>query len=432
MTAVRDLRGDAATPSAASPSAPTGASGTSDDAPDEVRASLVRLAERFDPSAAGGLDASYVIAVAGRGASTFHVRGRRCLLAAGAVERPAARFEADVPTWLDLVDGRADGIAAFLAGRLRILGDLNLAARFETLFRPVPGARRVLRTEHTDVKGVRIESMVAGRGVPVVLIHGLGASKVSFFPTLDGLADRFEVHAIDLPGFGRSAKPLPTGRRYSMPWFADVINGYLRERGLRDVHLVGNSMGGRISVEVALRHPRSIGSVITLGSAVAFDEYQVFGPLLRLGQPHWVGAAPLPIPTQRLERIVRGIVEDLFHDPSTVPPDNHRAAAAEAVAALGDRGYRLALLACARRLGAERAKGRQAYWSRLARLQVPSFWIFGSSDPLVAPRYAKQVATAVPAAQVEVWDAVGHVPQFEVPERTNQAIAGWIAGVETG
>jgi pimeloyl-ACP methyl ester carboxylesterase len=282
------------------------------------------------------------------------------------------------------------------------------------------------------VKGVRIESMVAGTGTPVVLIHGLGASKVSFFPTLDGLADRFEVHAIDLPGFGRSAKPLPTGRRYSMPWFADVVNGYLRERGLRDAHLVGNSMGGRISVEVALRHPRSIRSVVTLGSAVAFDEYQVFGPLLRLGQPHWVGAAPLPIPTQRLERIVRGIVEDLFHDPSTVPSDNHRAAAAEAVAALGDRGYRLALLACARRLGAERAKGRQAYWARLGGLQVPSFWIFGSSDPLVAPRYAKQVATAVPAAQVEVWDAIGHVPQFEAPERTNQAIAGWIGGVETG
>jgi pimeloyl-ACP methyl ester carboxylesterase len=399
---------------------------------DDVRASLLQLAERFDPTAARDLRASFVIDVIGQGATTFHVRGGQCLLDAGAHDRPAARFEASATTWFDLVAGRVDGIAAFLAGRLRIEGDLNLAARFGTLFRPAPDADRVLRTEHTDVKGITIESIVAGSGPPLLLVHGLGASKVSFFPTLDGLADRFEVHAIDLPGFGRSAKPLPTGWRYSMPWFADVVNGYLRERGLRDAHLVGNSMGGRISVEVGLRHPRSIRSVVTLGSAVAFDEYQVLGPLLRLGQPHWVGMAPLPIPAVRLEAMVRRIVEDLFHDPTTVPSDNHRAAAAEAVASLQDRGYRLALLASARRLGAERAKGRQAYWRRLAELTVPSFWIFGSSDPLVAPRYAKQVAAAIPNAQVEVWDACGHVPQFELPERTNQAIAGWVSGIETG
>jgi pimeloyl-ACP methyl ester carboxylesterase len=401
------------------------------DTPDDVRASLLRLAERFDPAAAGGLRASFVVAVRDRPATTFHVGAGRCLLAPGAASNAVARFDADEGTWLDLVAGRVDGIAAFLAGRLRIQGDLNLAARFETLFRPAPGARRVLRTEHTDVKGVTVESMITGQGPPVVLVHGLGASKVSFFPTLDGLAEQFEIHAIDLPGFGRSSKPLPTGRRYSMPWFADMVNGYLRERGLRDAHLVGNSMGGRISVEVGLRHPRSVRSIVGLGAAVAFDEYQVFGPLLRLGQPHWVGLAPLPIPTARLTLMVRGIVEDLFHDPTTVPSDNHRAAAEEAVASLADPGYRLALLASARRLGAERAKGRQAYWTRLAELQVPSFWIFGSSDPLVAPRYAKHVADALPLAQIEVWDAVGHVPQFEVPDRTNQAITGWLTGIES-
>lgn len=409
---------------------PAGARG--DDAPDDVRAALLRLVGRFDPAAAGELDASFVVAVPDQGVTTVRVRRGTCRLEAGAARRPSARFETTARTWCELVDGRDDGIAAFLEGRLRIDGDLNLAARFETLFDPVPDARRVLRTHHTDVKGITIESIVTGSGPPLVLIHGLGASKVSFFPTLHGLADRFEVHAIDLPGFGRSDKPMPTGWRYSMPWFAEVVNGYLRERRLRDVHLVGNSMGGRISVEVGLRHPRSVRSVVGLGSAVAFDEYQVLGPLLRLGQPHWVGIAPLPIPARRLETIVRRIVEDLFHDPSTVPSDNHRAAAAEAVAWLGDRGYRLALLACARRLGAERTKGRQAYWHRLADLAVPSFWIFGTSDPLVAPRYAKQVAATIPNAQVEVWDAVGHVPQFEVPERTNQAIAGWVTGIESG
>jgi pimeloyl-ACP methyl ester carboxylesterase len=399
---------------------------------DEVRASFLRLAERFQPEAAKELDAAYVVDIDGRSSTTIHVRAGRCLVSPGANDRAVARFGAAPGTWLDLVDGRCDGIAAFLQGRLTIEGDLNLAARFETLFRPAPGGGRVLRTHHTSVKGVTLESMVTGEGPPVLLLHGLGASKVSFFPTLDGLADRFEVHALDLPGFGRSEKPLPTGRRYSMAWFADMVNGYLVERGIGDAHVIGNSMGGRISVELALRHHRSVRSVVTLGSAVAFDEYQRLGPLLRLGQPHWVGVAPLPIPAARLERMVRNLVEDLFHDPTTVPSDNHRAAAAEAVASLRDPGYRLALLASARRLGAERADGRQAFWSKLERLAVPSYWIFGRSDRLVSSRYATQVSRVLPSAVVDVWDAVGHVPQFEVPERTNDAVRAWLDRIEAG
>lgn len=394
---------------------------------DAVRASFLRLAERFDPGAARGLDLSYAVELIDRGTTTVQVRDGRCLLSPGEPRTPAARLVCSVATWLELEAGTLDGITAFLDGRLRIDGDLNLAARFPTLFAPAPGATVAMRTLHTPVRGTTIESLVAGAGTPVLLLHGLGASKVSFFPTLVGLADRYEVHAIDLPGFGRSDKPAPAGRRYSMAWFADLVNGYLVQRELSDAHLVGNSMGGRISVEVGLRHPGSVRSLVTLGSAVAFDEYQRLGTLLRLGQPHWVGVAPVPLPRRRLERLVQHLVEDLFHDPTSVPPANHRAAAEEAVAHLGDRGYRLALLASARRLGAERANGRAAYWARLAELKVPSYWIFGSSDPLVAPRYAKQVTEALPSARVDVWEAVGHVPQFEAPDRTTAAIAGWLA-----
>lgn len=405
------------------------AAGRLEAAPDSMEragAAFLRMAERFRPEQATDLDAAWVVDVAGRGPTTIHVRGSRCLVSPGAVDDPVATLTTDADTWVELVEGHVDGIRAFLQGRLRVEGDLNLALRLETLFHAGPGARRTLQTRRTRVKGTTIESVVAGSGTPVLLLHGLGASKVSFLPTFDGLTDRHEVHALDLPGFGKSDRPLPAGRRYTMAWMADQVHGYLVRNRLRQVHVVGNSMGGRIAVELALRHPDSVRSVVGLGAAVAFDEYQRFGHVLRLLQPHWAGVAPFPMRLAWIE----GLVRDLFHDPSRVPAANLRAAAEETLTLLSDRNYRLALLACARRLGAERASGRNGYWRRLAGLSVPSYWIFGRHDVLVSHRYAERVERSLPSARVELWDDCGHVPQFEFPERTNESVRDWIARID--
>ena len=407
---------------------PAEASGLRAPATDDVRGAFLHLAERFQPEEARDLDAKWVVELVDHraAATTFHVRAGRVLVSPGTTPRPDARLRTDAATWLDLVAGRQDGVAAFLAGRLEVSGDLNLAARFETMFAPGPEATRLLRTVETPVRGLRLESLVAGHGPPVLLLHGLGANKTSFLPLVDGLADDHEVHALDLPGFGKSAKPLPTGRRYTMSWMADVVHGYLVRNRIRDVHVVGNSMGGRIAIELALRHPEVVRSVVGLGTAVAFDEYQRFGPLLRFTRPHWIGAAPVPVRRAWVEAGIR----ELFCDPTGVPAPNFRAAADDTMRYLGDPGYRLALLACARHLGAERSGGRHCYWDRLATLQAPSYWVFGSQDRLVSRRYAARVADRLPAATVDVWEDVGHVPQFEVPDRAVAAVRDWVATIE--
>lgn len=399
-----------------------------DPAADDVRGSILRLAERFRPADARGVDAAWVIDITGHHPYTIHIRAGRCLISPGAPEQVVARLVTDATTWLDIVSGRLDGVAAFEAGRLIVHGDLNLAVRLETMFTPGPHATRLLRTVQTDVKGVEIESIVAGAGTPVLLLHGLAASKVSFLPTLDGLADRHEVHALDLPGFGKSDKPAPHGKRYSAAWMADIVHGYMARNRIRDAYLVGNSMGGRIAAETALRHPRSIRGFVGLGAAVAFDEYQRLGPLIRMTRGQWLGLARPPIRRRWIEAGLR----ELFHDPSVLPAENLRAAAEDVLIHLDDRGYRLAVMACARWLGGERATGRNGYWSRLCDLQVPSLWIFGDRDVLVDHRYAERVTEALPHAQVEVWRNIGHVPQFEAPERTNEAVSNFIARIDAG
>jgi pimeloyl-ACP methyl ester carboxylesterase len=395
---------------------------------DDVRGAILRMVERFRPDDARGIDAAWVIDITGHSPYTIHIRHGKCLISPGEPERVAARLITDPDTWVAIVSGEVDAIAAFMAGRLAVRGDLNLALRLNTMFTPGPDTSRLLRTIHTDVRGVELESIVAGVGTPVLLLHGLAASKVSFLPTVDGVADHYEVHALDLPGFGKSGKPLPHGRRYSPAWMADMVHGYMVRNQLREAYVVGNSMGGRIAAEVALRHPRQVRGVVGLGSAVAFDEYQRFGPLLRLVQSQWIGLARVPL---RREWVEAGL-QELFHDISRLPAENIRAAAEDVVQNATDRGYRLAVAACARHLGADRAHGRNGYWTRLCDLVVPSYWIWGKGDRLVSHRYAERVTESLPHAQVEVWDDVGHVPQFEVPERTNRALLDFIGRIEAG
>ncbi len=395
---------------------------------DEVHAAHAALIQRFDPLTARGLDVTVLVELSDTGPTSIEIADGRCTIRTGTLPRsPAVTFRTDAEVWLDLIEGRIRGMDAFLAGVLKVTGDLHLATRFEALFRRLPQQPRIEVT-HTDVRGLEIEALVAGEGPPVVLIHGLGANKVSFLPTVSALADHHEVHAIDLPGFGRSSKPLPVGRRYSMGWFAEVVNGYLIARGLDATHLIGNSMGGRIALEVALHHPRSVHSLVGLGPALGFDLTRPIAPLLRFGQSHWMGAAPV----QPSRRLIESFVRSLFADPDILPPEHHRVAADDVVAAWRDPAHRLAVLAAARQIGMEPGTGRGAYWRRLRNLTVPSYWVFGEQDRLVASRYSARVAAAVPEAQVETWPGIGHVPQFEAPARVAAAVTSWLERIGPG
>lgn len=409
-------------PAPASTPAPPSAPATTDD----IHASVLELAARLRPQEVHGLRARWVVDIADGRPYTIDVRDGRCAVSLGAHPSPDATIRLDAETWLALVSGRQDGVAAFSAHRLTVSGDLNLALRLDTLFSPGPDQRRSMRTTRTSARGVELEALVAGRGTPVLLLHGLAASKVSFLPTVDGLSDTFEVHALDLPGFGASEKPLPAGRRYQPRWMADVVEGYLRANRIRQAHLVGNSMGARIAVEVALRHPGRTLSVTGLGAAVAFDEWQWAGPFLRRLHGHWVGLAPLPL---RASWIEAGIA-DLFADPTCVPPENLRAAALEVARELRSTRHRLAITACARHLAAEPANGRRSFWRRLERIDLPSYWIWGREDRLSSHRYAERVERHVRGARTEVWPGIGHVPQFEDPGRTNASLLAFLAGVE--
>src|SRR5205085_11794207 len=116
-----------------------------------------------------------------------------------------------------------------------------------------------------EVDGLSLNYDVAGRGPAVVLVHGLGGFGASWRDTVDALAARATVFAVDLPGFGRSAKPRTT---YRLGYFARALRGFLDGLGVGQASLVGHSLGGAVAVTYAPPHPSPVERVAPV-SAVA-------------------------------------------------------------------------------------------------------------------------------------------------------------------
>src|SRR2546422_9468247 len=109
-----------------------------------------------------------------------------------------------------------------------------------------------LRLRGGEVDGLDLHYLVEGRGPAVVLVHGLGGFAESWRHTLRGLAARTTVYALDLPGFGASAKPRT---RYRLPYFAGALHGFMEALGIQGASLVGHSLGAAVAVTYAVTHP---------------------------------------------------------------------------------------------------------------------------------------------------------------------------------
>src|SRR5438132_10560362 len=97
-----------------------------------------------------------------------------------------------------------------------------------------------LRLRGGEVDGLDLHYLVEGRGPAVVLVHGLGGFAESWRHTLRGLAARTTVYALDLPGFGASAKPRT---RYRLPYFAGALHGRMEALGIQGAPLAGHPPG---------------------------------------------------------------------------------------------------------------------------------------------------------------------------------------------
>ena len=375
--------------------------------------SLRTLIDRFDPSAFDApqrraqirlivpRDGKWDVLVDGAGAR---------LAAADQRSEPDATLTADPQTWGAIARDLRGGMDAYRTGHLRIRHNLHLGVSLLAATSGMSGPER-LRFRRIETASGELSYLTAGVGEPVILIHGLGATKGSFLPTVSALADSFRLIAIDLPGFGDSAKPLRAV--YDPEFFARSVVHLMDALELERAHIIGNSMGGRATLELGLRHPERVRRLVMLAPSLAWLRERPWAPLVRLLRPE-LGLLQIT-PRSVVEAVVRRILPVAEFNWVQAGIDEFLRAY------LTPRG-RMAFYAAARQIYLEEPHGAEGFWTRLAGLRAPSLFIWGKADRLVPIAFASHVKRAVPAACHVELDC-GHVPQIERPVETHAAIA---------
>jgi pimeloyl-ACP methyl ester carboxylesterase len=226
-----------------------------------------------------------------------------------------------------------------------------------------------------------------GTGRPIVILHG-GAGPLSVAGLAQMLAERAGAHVYipTHPGFAGTVRPdwLAT-----VPTLARVYARLLETLDLRNVLVVGNSIGGWVGAELALLAPDRLAGLVLIDA----------GGIEVPGHP-MVDVFPLS-----LDEVLRLS----WHNPAAFPRSPTPPTEAER-AVLG--ANRAALAAYG---GNPSSQGDPTLRSRLGRLAVPTLVVWGESDRIVDPEYGRAYAAAIPGARFELVLGAGHVPQLEAP-----------------
>lgn len=269
------------------------------------------------------------------------------------------------------------------------------------------------------VEGQRIYVRQEGPadGQVAILIHGWSSSWYAMSPLLPLLSKRFLCLAVDLPGYGNSP---PRSKRASIGGYARLIGGLIDQVSGGPVVLVGHSMGGMISLTLALQRPELVERMVLLGPTIS-------GHLST-----YVNLRVAPVTMLERSRVASWMLGALEPYMLSVTDSIMRPASFSERSDISANDYKR-LRADARRPGQGRVRA-QCFWAmragdlrgRLAQIESPALVLWGAEDNTVPLRDAAVVADEWPAADLRVIPKAGHWPQFEVADITRRYVAAFL------
>jgi pimeloyl-ACP methyl ester carboxylesterase len=264
-----------------------------------------------------------------------------------------------------------------------------------------------------SVAGQPVNTIDLGEGPPLVFVHGLSGSWPNWLEQLPVFADSHRVIAMDLPGFGHS--PLPH-ERITISGYARLLDGLLDELGIDAATVVGNSMGGFTSAELAIAFPERVERLV-LVSPAGLSTYR-----------HPRGTRALPA-LQRGERIVAAYTAWMASKSDTV---TRRPLLRNATLGLVTRhpGRLPAALAAEQLRGAGKPGFIQAleanldydFRHRLPEIACPTLIVWGDSDRVITVNDAAVYAELIPGSRKVVYEDTGHMSQIERPDAFNSLL----------
>jgi pimeloyl-ACP methyl ester carboxylesterase len=251
------------------------------------------------------------------------------------------------------------------------------------------------------INGLETYFTEAGRGDPVVLLHGWGTSSESLVPLCEALADSFRVLAVDLPGFGWSQAP-PVA--WGTADYAAHVERLMQETRVTGAALVGHSFGGRIAITLAAKQPARVSRLVLVASAGLRPRRQA-GYFVRVGVvklTRWFFSLPGWGATGQ-RTISR--MSDRF----------------------GSRDYR-----AAGKMRPTLVKVvNEDLTPLLPAIQAPTLILWGDRDQEVPRSTMEIMAARVPRARLIVFEGAGHFPFLDTPEKFCETVKGFLRAGES-
>jgi 2-hydroxymuconate-semialdehyde hydrolase len=242
----------------------------------------------------------------------------------------------------------------------------------------------------------------AGAGAPVLLLHGSGpgvSAMANWRHTMGPLAEHFRVLAPDMVGFGYTSRP--EGTVYGPEtWVAHVV-GFLDALGIERTHIIGNSLGARIALGLALEHPDRLSRLILMGAGVLRRETS---PALKVTRSY----EPTP-------EFMRKVLEGFAYDPAIVTD------------AMVDERYRASVEPGAYEAYSQMFRDAQHAGNAttladeaLLKVQAETLIVHGFDDKVIPYELSVRMLTLIPDSRLHVMRRCGHWAQLEHAEAFNR------------
>lgn len=268
--------------------------------------------------------------------------------------------------------------------------------------------------------GIETHVDFAGRGTPIVMLHGWAATSECWQPTFDALKQDHLVVAPDLPGHGRSAGGWrPYGLKFYVRWLCDLFDAM----GIEQAILIGNSLGGAISLAFAMENPDRVLSLIPVDSLGVSDKvpYRT-AQYVAKRLPYLIGVLLNWKHPSPLLNYLNGMV---FVDPWSLKDPIIEMARLNAKHGIWYIWSGLSVL-----LYDFLTPGkRRVFTQRLAAISAPTMIVWGRHDGLLPVRDAFAGSEFMPSARVCIFENSAHLPFMEEANTFNEVVRAFLGSV---
>jgi pimeloyl-ACP methyl ester carboxylesterase len=273
--------------------------------------------------------------------------------------------------------------------------------------------------EIIDLDGPVHYAEYGGHGPPVVLVHGLGGSHLNWLHVSHRLAERHRVVAVDLAGFGLTP---PAGRKATVRANQRLLDRFVAAISPTEpVTLIGNSMGGLISILQAAANPARVAALVLVNPALpladagavnVFTMQRLFVPLIPgVGEVALNRYYARSTPEQQLAETLAAVAAD----PASLPTSGNELSL-QMIRLRKEMDWAVPSFLQASRSIAGVLVRRRQFRRTLHAIHCPVLLIHGEKDTIVSPASAEWAIRQRPDWRLELLPGIGHVPQLEAPE----------------